>query len=381
MEVIFDDQVFHTQKRGGISRYICTLAGHLASLPETNVTLFCGYTENDFASNCVPGACLRKIHLARKQKYRVNSFIKKVCRRWLQLRVRMDFTGRTTVYHPSFYDYDKVVKSRTSAMVLTVHDMIDEIYGGSQKSIERKRNAVLAADAIICVSQSTKNDLLRLIPEAGPKAHVVYLASDVGKQSAVRQSESSVFLHVGNRSAYKNGINVIKAFIQVARIHPTPGLVLCGPALSAEEHELLRSEGFLDRVRHETPSDSELANIYAEAIALVYPSSYEGFGLPVLEAMQLGCPVITSPVSSLPEVGGEAALYVDAQDINGLAAAMQLVWEDGQQRQRMREAGFLQAAKFSWERHSTLTREIYLSALASSEFDPSKTARGFLANS
>ncbi|HLZ80694.1 MAG TPA: glycosyltransferase family 1 protein, partial [Ktedonobacteraceae bacterium] len=111
--------------------------------------------------------------------------------------------------------------------------------------------------------------------------------------------------------------------------------------------------------------DQDLIALYQMAKCLVFPSLYEGFGLPVAEAMTAGCPVITSTSSSLPEVAGDAALLVDALDARGIAGAMQEVAQDEALRQRMIAAGRLQASRFSWEQTARLNREVYVKAATS----------------
>ena len=109
--------------------------------------------------------------------------------------------------------------------------------------------------------------------------------------------------------------------------------------------------------------DEKLAELYSGAIACVYPSLYEGFGLPTLEAMQCGCPVITSNDPAVVEVCGGAAIHVDATDVRGLAAAMELVLVNPGERARRRELGAKRAAQFSWQRTAAMTREVYAAAI------------------
>src|SRR5581483_8365297 len=107
-------------------------------------------------------------------------------------------------------------------------------------------------------------------------------------------------------------------------------------------------------------SDAELVALYQMANCLVFPSLYEGFGLPVLEAMSAGCPVITSNVSSLPEVAGNAGLLIDPLNPAAIAQAMSTVLEDEAERQRMIQDGYQQATRFSWEKTARMTRDVYL---------------------
>jgi glycosyltransferase involved in cell wall biosynthesis len=173
---------------------------------------------------------------------------------------------------------------------------------------------------------------------------------------------SRFFLLVGTMEPRKNHSRVLEAYARAQKKNRAlPHLVFAGrhgwrydsTIRRLSELELTDHVHFIGTI-----TDSDLACLYRQAEALLYPSLYEGFGLPILEAMASGCPVITSNVSSMPEVAGEAALLVTPQDVGEIAAAMEGIL-DPLTAQRLREGGWAQARKFSWERTAKQTLEIY----------------------
>jgi glycosyltransferase involved in cell wall biosynthesis len=171
---------------------------------------------------------------------------------------------------------------------------------------------------------------------------------------------------VGHRSNYKNGMAALRAFLEFSSRENNFrfGLVVCGGGkLDAEERRLISNSGLQNRVICTTANDEKLAALYSHATALLYPSLYEGFGLPVLEAMACGCPVITSNISSLPEVGGPACLYVNPKNPTEMADTMQRLCDDLDLRSGLKQAGYLQSNRFSWELCARATFKSYSDAL------------------
>jgi alpha-1,3-rhamnosyl/mannosyltransferase len=175
--------------------------------------------------------------------------------------------------------------------------------------------------------------------------------------------EPGFILFVGTLSPRKNVKTVLEAFerLVIAGADETK-LVLAGAKgwLSDELFASIADSDFRDRIRHMPDlSDAQMAHLYSSAAALVIPSFYEGFGLPALEAMHCGCPVIASNQSSLPEVVGEAAIQLEPHDTVGWAEAMMLLISDDAERKRLADLGTIQARKFSWRNTAEATLSIY----------------------
>ncbi len=235
------------------------------------------------------------------------------------------------------------------------------------------RLSVRRADRLLVISESTRRDLERLLPASIGKITTTPLAAGPVFQPAPASEIQEActrytlipgrfLLYVGVLEPRKNVPMLLQAFAQIAPQFPDVPLVLVGKkgwmydAIFAE----LTAQGLADRVIFTGyVPEEDLPRLYGGARAFVYPSLYEGFGLPVLEAMQCGAPVVTTDISSMPEVAGDAALLVKPDDVNGLAAALTRVLSDDALAADLRERGLARAAGFSWDRCARETRAVY----------------------
>jgi glycosyltransferase involved in cell wall biosynthesis len=270
--------------------------------------------------------------------------------------------------------------------LMLVYDLIPERLrlNMSDPSWDEKRLAIEHASAYACISENTRNDLRELDPASrGKHAHVVLLGveevfrpastDDVAAFLAARSISRPYFLLVGERrgrDGYKNTELLFRALHNASQLSGHE--VVCVGGQTQVEPEL-RVAGPNVRTRRLSLSDAELRLAYAGATALVYPSRYEGFGLPVAEAMACGCPVITTKLASLPEVAGDAALYVDPDDPQELQEALHAVREPGR-RAAMVTAGTNQASAFRWDRASAAFAAA-LSEAAAADTEEQRRAR------
>jgi glycosyltransferase involved in cell wall biosynthesis len=263
-----------------------------------------------------------------------------------------------------------------AALVVTVHDLaferFPELFPRHWRLLYRAglRATIRRADAIAVPSGSTASDLIEHGADPS-RIHVTPLASSLAVNDSdpdevlVRLGiEGPFVLFVGTLEPRKNVVRLVRAYRQVAAELPH-SLVLAGPdgwhgeELAAE----LSRPGPGRIVRTGRLPGDELDALYRRADVLAYPSIAEGFGLPVLEAMQRGLPVVTSNGSSLPEVAGQAAVLVEPEDVGGIADAIAEVLTDGTLAKRLREAGTERAAGFSWEATATATLGAYRAAM------------------
>jgi len=265
--------------------------------------------------------------------------------------------------------------------VFTLHDLVFQVYPETHKSLNRWFLRLMiprflrAADAIIAISQWTKSDAVRLygIPEekitviyegVHPRFHRLHQTEIAAARQKYRLPQHAI-LYVGTIEPRKNLITLLDAYVQMLRQHAVADdtkLVIVGRKGWLYEpffrrlHELgLEGQvifpGFV--------ADKDLPAIYAAADVFVFPSLYEGFGLPVLEAMACGAPVVCSNSSSLPEVAGDAALQFAPTDVASLAAALQRILSDGELRRRLVAAGVQRAQHFTWEETARQTLQVY----------------------
>src|SRR5271167_3714609 len=262
--------------------------------------------------------------------------------------------------------------------VLTVHDLLEHMYGSRNASSTRRnlhfyltRRVLRKAARVIAVSQFTKNEIEKLLAIPNARIEVVYNAIDErflhGHATAAEREliaqrylvNYPFILYAGAIRPHKNVVRIIEAFsalkseLQKEQMYPDLKLIIIGDDLSS--HPRLRRTVVRSGVQHDVrflgfvPIEV-LRIFYDEAKIFVFPSLYEGFGLPPLEAMAHGTPVVTSNTSSLPEVVGNAAVLVNPENVFEIMRALHRVLMDKPLRDRMKERGYQQAAKFSWEK-------------------------------
>jgi glycosyltransferase involved in cell wall biosynthesis len=257
--------------------------------------------------------------------------------------------------------------------IVTVHDLVRLCFGFTREPISERImlkldiRGIKRASHIIAISQTTRRDLITYLKIPGDRISVIYNGLDhsLFKPYKVRLFDRPYILYVGSERPRKNLGRLFEAFAVIRKEFPELLLVKVGVAGRDREYrqEIMRK---LDSLRItqavifvEYVSEFDLAYYYSSAALLVYPSLYEGFGFPPLEAMACGCPVVTSNTSSLPEVVGEAGIMFNPHDTDSLVEAMRQVLTDSELRDGMITKGLEQAKKFSWEKAARETQEVY----------------------
>ncbi len=284
---------------------------------------------------------------------------------------------RLDLFHSPYYIKPYLLPSPS---LVTIYDLVPKLYPQYTPSLWRRsifevaiRLAVASARRVICLSQSARDDLVRLLGVAPSKVSVTPAGVDerfqpLGGEVVVRLRQShglpqGYILNVGINKPHKNLVRLVEAF---AKVKTGRKLVLAGredPRYRGAQ-EVVERLGLQERVVFlgEVPEE-ELPALYNGAMLFIFPSLYEGFGLPVLEAMACGVPVVCSNSSSLPEIAGQAALMVDPFDVDALSKAIERVLQDDALRITMREEGLKRAAQFPWERTARETLAAYSEAL------------------
>jgi glycosyltransferase involved in cell wall biosynthesis len=220
-------------------------------------------------------------------------------------------------------------------------------------------------DQVIASSHSTRKDLLRLYRVPADRVTTVHLGPHPGSFPETGAKENYL-LSVGTLEPRKNLKRVIEAFIHLRqqRGDIVDRLLVVGAKGWYYDDLFEMIQGHTDSIQFlGYVSNNELHRLYRRAKGLIYPSLYEGFGLPVLEALASGCPVVTSDRSSLPEIGGDAVLRVNPEDVLQIAAAMEKLLTDAHLRQALAESGLAKASQFSWERCALETIAVYKKTL------------------
>lgn len=278
-------------------------------------------------------------------------------------------TDRQTIIHHTFY-YQPYIKLQ-GKVVVTVYDMISEIFpqyfpDGINISL-LKRRCCERADKVIAISHSTKNDLVHFFDISPEKIVVIHLASSLKGNNAshsVKPFREPYLLFVGQREDYKNFEGLIEAFATSESLKKSFRIVCFGgQPLSSNENVRLKELGMEDRVHNVRGNDALLCNYYRNAVAFVCPSFYEGFGIPILEAMEFSCPVICSNTGSIPEVAGDAAIYFDPYEAASMQHALETTLFNKKLLDDLRKRGLERQSMFSWRRCANETLAVYNSLL------------------
>jgi glycosyltransferase involved in cell wall biosynthesis len=365
MRIAFDHQAFCLQKAGGISRYFFHLAEQLA-LTGQDVGVFSplyrnqyakqlppkilyGRYVNDYPPRCADAAVLLNGLLARRQ-----------LRAW-----------QPDIVHETYFSNTRSGLDRTPS-VLTVFDMISELgldtTAPAPEELKRTKKyaAVKRADHVICISEHTRQDLIRLYEVAPEKTSTIHLGCELNVLAEKKDSSADrpFLLYVGLRSGYKNFTRFVQAVAACVQLKEQFDIVAFGGGpFNPVEQALIKELGLrFDQVRQLNGNDTELAEHYRGASALVYPSCYEGFGLPPLEAMASHCPVVCSHASAMPEVIGDAAEFFDPLDLDSIASAIQNVVQFQARTNDLIAKGLIRVQQFTWQRcaeqHLALYRKL-----------------------
>ena len=282
--------------------------------------------------------------------------------------------SNATIFHSSHF---RIPVSSKTKSVATVYDFTYELgwlkTAGSAINIFQRKQSVNRADAIICISHHTKFDLLTLYPQlrTHPHIYVVPLATSFNRTQLGDANishrlatlapviENRFVLFVGTRTNYKNFDAALHGFTNSALPELDYKFVCSGSSFSDAEQSVLKKLGIQNKAFViEYASDHELSYLYQNAFALLYPSFYEGFGLPLLEAMSCGCPAIAANTSSLPEVVGDAGILIDPSQPSTISTALDTLLDETT-RENYVMKGLMQAASFSWDKTAQRHIEIY----------------------
>jgi len=360
MNILFDYQAFSMQRYGGISRYFYEFISRLCKEEEFAISIFLGLYINeyglagyrhDYARFCG----VKHRHIPRT--VRAFDILNKL------LFAPFLRASHANIYHQTYYA--DVSGAFPGKRVLTVYDMIHELYPHyflkRDQTSRNKKKSIQHADAIICISEATKKDLVRLCGVPKERIRVIYLGNSLAPSHESRSLIGTPYiLYVGDRGAHKNFSLLRETYTATRHINSTYSLVCFGGgAFSREERSILRSEGLEQKVLFIPGNDQLLANIYQHAAVFVYPSLYEGFGIPPLEAMSCGCAVLASNTSSIPEVVGNAGGYFDPTSRDDLAFQLNRILRDDSFRNELIARGYEQEKKFSWDRCAKETMLLY----------------------
>jgi glycosyltransferase involved in cell wall biosynthesis len=362
MRICYDYQIFSMETFGGISRYFVELASRLHKYPGTDVRIIAPLYRSKLLaakSHEIPVLGFPftgQIRGAVRITKRVSPCFSRV----------LSWAYKPDIVHETYYSRNRT-SSSSAKTVLTVHDFFEDMFPELypkwwRKTMEHRKDILRRADHLICISECTRADLMRLYEVDPDRISVVHHASSLTAPIApVAAMGEPFFLYVGHRYAIKNFHSLLAAFAESLSFKTHKLVCLGGSQITEEEQTRVKELGIPpDRiVQVGGGNDDLLSRYYASAEAFVYPSLYEGFGIPLLEAMECGCPIICSNAGSIPEVAGDAVIYFDPKDIHSISNAMLRVAQSPSERRQLIMKGKVRCKQFSWDKCAQQTYSVY----------------------
>ena len=273
------------------------------------------------------------------------------------------------IWHSTNYRFPEKWKgARVSTVYDLIHEKFPQYYASSryEKFRQQKKASILSSEIVICISETTQKDIIELYGIDPRRVFVTYLAP----QEVFRPVDAfyhfmfdkPFLLYLGRRLPYKNFALLLEAYSRWKEKSEIL-LVVVGQCWNEQELSLLNEKKVLSHVRLMDKVDDEmLCRLYNQAMAFVYPSQYEGFGIPLVEAMACGCPIIASKIPSTIEIAGDIPIYFDANSIESLLESFNDVLVEGEKSDRA-QLGLMWVKKYSWQKTAQGTLQAYRAAV------------------
>jgi len=385
IKILFDPEIFLLQKYGGISRYFYELLSKFHEDTDIEFILPIAFSDNYYLKHAPFLLCHNFLKpLKAKDK---NPFLKLMGKPWRKISKRVlkyqqnknemklkealnarDFD----ICHLTYYNTRVLEYLADKPVVITVYDMIHELFPEffpDDPTSSHKGQLIKKAKKIIAISNCTKQDLMKIYNIHEDKIEVIYLgcsfnSRDLSTKKHIKLPQNYI-LYVGDRRNYKNFRFFIESIVPVLK-NRTDLKVICAGSqpFNESEKEFLQILDLSKKVAHYPVSDEFLVELYKNAMAFVFPSLYEGFGIPVLEAFSAGCPVICSNTSSFPEIAGDAAFFFDPYNMDSIRDSVKRVISDNNLRNEMINKGYERIKDFSWQETANRTKKLYKSVIS-----------------
>lgn len=362
MKVLYDHQIFSAQIYGGISRYFVELMKNfkVSNFVESDLSVL--FTNNHYLMNA---ELKQRFTFFPRYNFKGKARLLNILNKFYSKRYLKSNTF--DVFHPTYYDPYFIKYIGSKPFVLTVYDMIHEKFPEyfSKNDITTKRKKYLAhkASKIIAISHSTKKDIINIfgIPEEKIKViHLGYSSQLKNKEHKMIELPQKFILFVGSRQGYKNFELFIRSIFQILqKEHEVSVICIGGGKFTKSEIELFKLLNIINQLKQFDVPDISLVNIYKKALFFVFPSLYEGFGLPILESFSAGCPVLCSDTSSLSEVAGDAAMYFNPYDVDSIKNSVRTALDKPEIMNNFRLKASERLINFSWKKTAKQTQQVY----------------------
>ncbi len=380
MKILYDHQAFAMQKYGGISRCFVELCKSMPKNVETIISLC--KSDNVYVKE-IMDVLPKETRIDRfmnSHQFKGKWYIQMMLNRYrehhsdknIKMSIDMLKRGDYDVFHPTFFNDYFLPHLNRKPFVLTIHDMTPELYpqyfGRNNQQIVMKRKLASAADAIVTVSENTKQDVTRILGIPEEKIHVVYHGCSFPIPNEMTKPFAFPYiLYVGGRGWFKSFLPFVRSTAPVLKRHEDIKVVCIGKPFTSEETKFFKELGLNGRfIRKYAETDQELSTLYHHALCFVFPSDYEGFGIPILEAYKSDCPVLLSDTSCFPEIAKDAAIYFkkDNSGNDNLAEKLEMILSmNNNERESLLVKQRTRLADFSWKNSAEKMARIYQSLL------------------
>lgn len=353
MKVLFDHQLFYN-RYGGASKYFVML---LNSIPREYWKTTALFPLNEYAKE---KSLMPRYPIMFRGQIRISEWLNKRYTNWYLKNKSFD------VFHQTNFGTYCLKDLRNKPMVTTFHDINLSTFLPQPSMVEKQKISLQRADAIICVSDNTRRDMLNIFDIDESKVHVIHHGieiPDLSNLSLKKIIDSPYILYVGVRLEYKNFQRLVRAFSIIHVWFPDLKLVCTSFPFNSEEIELLRHLSILDNVVHISATENQMFQLYRDALFFIYPSIYEGFGMPILEAWACKCPVLLSNASCFPEIAKDGGLYFDPLSVDDIINTMRRSIEDSDLRKKLVDRGNELVKTYSWEKCAQQHIKVYQSLL------------------
>ncbi len=359
MKIAYNNSIFFTQKYGGISRYFCSIINEFIK-SEKQVKVFSPIFKNNYLLD-LPKKFRKGSYISR---YPIPLFFKNfvdyVC--YTQIN-----NSNYDIVHDTYYS-ENILSYRNKKKVITVYDLIHEKFNKlyKNKNLQLKEKIIQNSDAIICISENTKKDLLEYYKVNEKKIFVSYLGYDHISDNFSSQSfdkleiPNNFILFVGSRLKYKNFELFIKSYNNNKNIKNDFDIVCFGGGnFSKEEIKKFDELEIKNRVHYFEGRDNFLSYLYMKAKLFIFPSQYEGFGIPLIEAMSIGCPVLASDIDVFSEICKNGVNYFKNNDSDDLSEKLSYLLYSDTQLLSKKDLALNISKEYSWKKCSEKTYNIY----------------------
>lgn len=366
MKILYDHQAFSIQRYGGVSRYFCELMKNLPSEHQFKLSVistdnhYIQENKNKFRKiNFLPDKDFKGKGTIQKKLYSLNQYYSK----------HSITTNNFDLFHPTYYD-NYFLNKLKKPFIITVHDLINikfkDTFNIDDEIGFQMRRLINKANRIIAISENTKKDLIEIFNINPDKIDVIY--HGYNKKNSLKSENiikkfGQYILFVGARSQYKNFKILAEAISKLLKTEKNLKLVCVGRPFNNEENLLLSKLGIANQTKALYVNEDTLNDLYSNALLFVYPSLYEGFGMPILEAFANNCPVCLSNTSCFPEIAGNAGAYFDPHDQESVLFAVKNVIYNNSYAEKLVLAGQERLKSFSWEKAAKETISSYYKAI------------------